>query len=706
MDRVSVASNGTGGSQPGRASAQLLVQRFGESELSFVLQLPDDNNLVVLRAPTVLLPEQRELIRRQLSDFAECLAGFETNEQRLATLGKVLYRTLVPEPICLQLNRLRIPLALLTDDPSLPWEILHDGEKFLALRLPFARQLIINEQVSTFFPKPRRSRQPFRRALVVADPTTDLPGARDEGRALAKLFEDQGECDLLAGDDASCELVQGRLVEREYSVIHYCGHIDYDPTEHLASMRLADGLLSTEWAMRLFRGNPIVFLNACYSDLQPAGSEGGLSHRTESFARAFMMGNQNGVARAVIGTLWRIPDRSQEAGGTVFPTTFYQRLLGAGAALGEAFRDARLATHTQAQGPIFWGPYTLYGDPALVPFVSRDASPSSGVPAVEGEDKSEVDDSSRESSPLATDARQVLVAAQREMDKLDQNSLTSMHLMLGFCAVGIEPLASVLREASEVQETDVEEKLCDRLRQRAEELVPPSRSGFAISRGFHETLSYAIRRAQRPTSDQITAGDLLAGLLRWRRAEAVKALIHCGIDPALVARRLPEPATVDWRQWRFEPATKDVLREAERCAREAHLPFLGTPHLLIALIRTGQPMTIDLLRRHGLPLDALCEGLKQGVGRGKPSLERPETLEPSTRSHRILRRAGKLASDRADGAISEADLLRALLQDHEGFTAGLLGRLGAKTETLLAGLSPAGDPDPPPPSQLGEVTDD
>ena len=324
----------------GKAPAQLIVQRFGDNILSFVLQLPYTRELTVLQAHTRLSVDQRGMIRRQLVDFAECLATMQSDERRLETMGKVLYQMLLPGPIHQQLSELQTSLALLTDDPSLPWEILHDGEGFLALRMPFARQLLINEQVLRLFPTRGRSCEPFRRALIIANPTGDLPGARDEGHALAEFLREQGTCDLLEGEDANYRNVTSLLVSHEYSVIHYCGHIDYDPTEQLSSMRLSDGLLSATSVQRTFRGNPIVFLNACYSDIQPHGSEGGVSRRTESFARAFMMGSQYGVARALIGTLWRIPDRWREDGSAVFPETFYRRLLHDGATLGAAFRDA------------------------------------------------------------------------------------------------------------------------------------------------------------------------------------------------------------------------------------------------------------------------------------------------------------------------------------------------------------------------------
>ena len=289
--------------------------------------------------------------------------------------------------------------------------------------------------------------------------------------------------------------------------------------------------------------------------------------------------------------------------------------------------------------------------------------------------------------PLTTEAGLVMVAAQREMDKLGQRALTSMHLMLGLCAVGVEPLRSILRERAGAEGSEIERQLCEQLRRRARELKTPNRQGIAISVGFSQTLILAAQRVNRLERDHLDASDLLAGLLQWRDAQAVKELIRCGIDPGLVLSRLPKAPAMDWRRWSFEPAMEELMCSAENCAREAHLPFLGTPHLLIALIRTGQPLTISLLRRHRLPLDVLCRVLEKGVGRGRASSRSAEPLWLRRRSRRILVSAAQRASDGNRTAIAEADLLAALLQEQEGFTAEVLRRAGAAPETLLRSLT-------------------
>ena len=351
------------------AAASLLVLKISDSVLSFVLQIGDQGKATAIAARTYLHPEERRQINQWLEDLFEGLAGPNPDPRRFEILGKTLYQVLLPAPIRLQLKGLGGALTILTDDPSLPWELLRDDQEFLALRLPFARQLIIQNQMRGFLDPAERVVEEFR-ALVIADPTEDLPGAGVEGRALAEFFRLHGDCDFLAGEDASFEGISGHLVQRSYSVIHYCGHIDYDPGERTSSMRLSrGGMLVADRVMSAFRGSPVVFLNACYSDLRLAGDGAvqrrALGDRIENFAQAFMMGNENGSARAVIGTMWRVPDEPQDA--TSLARVFYGALL-EGVTLGEALRQARREARGARWGPIRWGPYVLYGEPGHAPF--------------------------------------------------------------------------------------------------------------------------------------------------------------------------------------------------------------------------------------------------------------------------------------------------------------------------------------------------
>ncbi len=120
--------------------ATLSVLRNGD-ELRFDLQLSEV--VAMSSVHHLVTTEQRERMAEHLDAFAQCLAGSHDDEPQFRVLGQILYYQIFPEPIRLQLPSLEGPLTILTNDPSLPWEVLHDDHEFLSLRFPFARKLVL-----------------------------------------------------------------------------------------------------------------------------------------------------------------------------------------------------------------------------------------------------------------------------------------------------------------------------------------------------------------------------------------------------------------------------------------------------------------------------------------------------------------------------------------------------------------------------------
>jgi tetratricopeptide (TPR) repeat protein len=67
-------------------------------------------------------------------------------------------------------------------------------------------------------------------------------------------------------------------------------------------------------------------------------------------------------ARAVLATLWRVPDRPTGR----FIESFY-RQLAAGLTAGDALRAAKLRAIAQGEAPVVWAAFTLVGDPTVRP---------------------------------------------------------------------------------------------------------------------------------------------------------------------------------------------------------------------------------------------------------------------------------------------------------------------------------------------------
>jgi len=347
----------------GHLHFKLAVQRESPTQPNQETHLPS-----VVVGSTVLDPATYSVLRQEFESAAKILRSLHADSEganrsveltigdSLRRLGRVLYNTLLPPTIQDLLTGLPpgLPLLLHADDSDLPWELLHDGRQYLALRHPVGRQL------RTSVP-PRPSRPPFRLRrsfLFIANPKGDLPEAEEEVEKLMAIFDaatDRVDTRFLCLQQASRFNVLQALSSGDYDVIHYSGHA------REGALNLADGELTAKEIQQALGGQPIVFLNACRSvtevreDLESTPLPyAGLTAR--GLASASILGG----AAAFIGTLWKVFDASSRR----FAEWFYGLVL-AGVPVGEALRQARShIRQLNPQDPI-WASYVLYGDPRL-----------------------------------------------------------------------------------------------------------------------------------------------------------------------------------------------------------------------------------------------------------------------------------------------------------------------------------------------------
>jgi len=662
--------------------ATLSVWRNGSEGLRYLLQLSE----VIAVAPVLhsLTSEQRGKMAESLGEFAECLVGSAADEW-LRELGQILFQQIFPEVIRVQLRELDEPLTVLTEDLSLPWEVLHDGNDFLSLRIPFARKLVRRERIGRYLGLPRRARPQEEgfAALVIADPTGDLAGARLEGEALHQYFSQQGTCDVLFGAEAQDRNVQRLLISRSYSVIHYCGHVDYDRRLETSSLRLHDRALSADEILPVFRGCPVVFLNACYSDLhlevhEATPSNDGLV-RTESLAEAFMCGNERGVAPAVVGAMWKIPDEPQEA-GQEFALAFYHNLL-AGWAVGEALQASRRMARDRQWGPTVWGPYVLYGDPLLKPFSHGDRDREAKRLMREGDRRrAEAEPDSEPAAPFDTVARRIVHEALREAKRMAQSGLGTMHLLIGVCDARLPVVERAFEEKGIAREV-----VCDEARSRARTLIAPGDSDFGISPNVFATFQHAMERATALGRDEVTGEDLLAGLLQCEDGTGREILDRHGLSAELLLGGLARVSFGPLGQEDCTPEAWQVLMDAMRTAQDAGGSLVGTPHLFAGLLQDDQGPLAQGLRRLGVEPAALHQPL--GVRGGTEALRDARGIFEVSDSVRdiLLRARANSHLDQRD-KITPADLLAAFVAHGGGQTGELLRRHGLMLEALSSSL--------------------
>lgn len=287
-------------------------------------------------------------------------------------LGRLMHDLLLPSSVQSFLEGLtqHTPLLISTNDPLLPWELVHDGTEFLALKCPLGRQFLSSERVRR---NPAESHA-GKNFLLIADPTSDLPKTGEEIEVLMDLLDalpEWSNYEVLARQGATKSEVLGRLSAGHCDLIHYSGHVVLDESHSQASgLLLANGeVLTAEEIRRTVRGQPLIFLNGCSSAAEklnaPNGpdesgdTEGPLPYvglSVQGLASAFLLGGALGF----IGTLWPVYDEAAYR----FAVHFYRSAL-RGEPVGQALRQAReIIRREQPTDPI-WASFVFYGDPTL-----------------------------------------------------------------------------------------------------------------------------------------------------------------------------------------------------------------------------------------------------------------------------------------------------------------------------------------------------
>jgi ATP-dependent Clp protease ATP-binding subunit ClpC len=116
-------------------------------------------------------------------------------------------------------------------------------------------------------------------------------------------------------------------------------------------------------------------------------------------------------------------------------------------------------------------------------------------------------------------------------------------------------------------------------------------------------LSLAHEEAERLHHNYIGTEHLLLGLIREEGGVAGRVLRELGLDPARIKEVVERLTGVGrHRGGRIElaPGTEQVLQLAIEEARRMGHHYIGTEHLLLGLVRHGDGVGIDVLRRLGI----------------------------------------------------------------------------------------------------------
>ncbi|MEW6109632.1 MAG: CHAT domain-containing protein [Nitrospirota bacterium] len=250
-------------------------------------------------------------------------------------------------------------LVLYMDDQlvHIPWELLFDGEEFLCLKFSVGR--IVSTKQSAGNVERRKINNPPK-MLIIADPQGNLEAAYKEGIRIRDEFGNlEGIINVnLAGIKVETQYIKKNI--RDFDIVHYAGHADYNPMEPSQSgWLLHDGRWTAADIVKMTSSSmpALVFSNACHSGrTEEWHIREGFESEIYGLANAFLL---SGVTH-YIGTFWEILDSPS----SLFAIELY-KTLGKNCSIGESVRLARQHLIARfGKHNIIWASYMLYGDPA------------------------------------------------------------------------------------------------------------------------------------------------------------------------------------------------------------------------------------------------------------------------------------------------------------------------------------------------------
>ena len=289
--------------------------------------------------------------------------------RELRDLGRSLSDRLLTSPVKTGLRRTDETCLVLECDDNLvhiPWELLVVEDRFLCQRFGMGR---IVETRQAAEDKVERKLDDVLDMWILANPEGALPEAVTEGMEICDSIDwaNRERRDgkgrrivnafLETGADTSLEKTREKL--RNYDIVHFAGHADYDSDNpNRCGWKFADGVFNADQVKTMAGGSAfplLVFSNSCQSARVEKWNRKGCSDNDPfGLANAFAL---VGV-KHYIGSLWEIRDESSN----FFARQFYGHLI-RGETIGEAMRLARQAEGSE-ETDICRASYILYGDPS------------------------------------------------------------------------------------------------------------------------------------------------------------------------------------------------------------------------------------------------------------------------------------------------------------------------------------------------------
>ena len=145
-------------------------------------------------------------------------------------------------------------------------------------------------------------------------------------------------------------------------------------------------------------------------------------------------------------------------------------------------------------------------------------------------------------------------------------------------------------------------------------------------RGFtqkaNKALNLAVMSAEQSGCDYIGTEHILLGLVREKSSVASAVLEQCGVTEDALLEFMEKPQHGSFSRKltpeNFTPRTKRVLRASMAISAKIGSSYVGTEHILLALISESDSYAVNYLRRLGADEDMIAKALAGSMSKGAP----------------------------------------------------------------------------------------
>ena len=281
-------------------------------------------------------------------------------QEKIKNLGQRLCDALLSPDIKTFLKNSSAEYLLLKLDDalvSIPWELICIDNIFLCELFCIGRTVKTHQSVSKI--SSRKISYPLN-MWILSESDNQLSGVDKETQALITELDKINKKDnfVNAALDQGISVDQIKSNIRDFDIVHYAGHADYNPNlSDKSGWRIGKNHFTAKDIDRMTNSGAmpsLIFSNSCQSARTQQWSFHNIDQdESLNLANAFM---RSGV-RHYLGTFWEIPDHA----GKAFALPFYKALF-SGKTIGKAIKEARKKC-IETDGPPIGVAYVLYGDP-------------------------------------------------------------------------------------------------------------------------------------------------------------------------------------------------------------------------------------------------------------------------------------------------------------------------------------------------------